>query len=129
MKDEKIISALICCNTYTEAAKKAGCSVKTIYNKLQEFPFCAALSAARADARREMFARLAGAQSQALECLLDILTDAEATNGDKIKAASLLLEKGAAAAAALQWDEAETADKLRNADRAEAERNGALIFP
>lgn len=129
MTDEKLIEALICCNTYTEAAERAGCSVKTIYNKLQEFPFCAALNAARADARREMFARLAAAQSQALECLLCILNDSEATNGDKIKAAGLLLEKGAAAAAALQFDEFDTAGKLRNADRAEAERNGALIFP
>lgn len=113
--DGAILEALATCGTVTAAAASLGCSRKTIFKRMQDGTFSAQLAAFRAERLRATAQALDAAALDAVQTLQNVMQDDAATNADRIKAATLILDQrhiyadkvkaqeGATAAAALDY--------------------------
>lgn len=91
--DESLLTALQTHGTVQAAAESVGCSKRLIYSRMQDAGFRARLTAYRAERVRNTAALLDHASMQAVQCLLSILNDPDATPPDRIKAATAILEQ------------------------------------
>lgn len=69
LRERRAVAALLSAPTVKEAARQAGVSRKTLYTYLARPQFAAALSEARAEARRLSAARLDGLLTEALDVI------------------------------------------------------------
>lgn len=129
ISDEVILNALLTSRTKGEAAKQAGCDVRTIFERLKDFEFSAQLAALRADQLRANLEKAENAQCEAIDVVLSIMQSDESSAGDKLKAAQILLSFGTAARQAITAAESAAVGQLRNARHCEANRLGEIIFP
>ncbi len=89
--DDKMILALLSCKSVKQAAKKCGCTERTLYRRLQEPEF-----KARYDAdRRAMFERAStGLQlyvADAIEAMGEIVADKKASQQTRLNAADAII--------------------------------------
>lgn len=125
---ETIAAAIMESSTRKEAAERLGVPVRTLYDYMKSFEVQAVVSSLRADQLRERMQTLEDAQRQAIETITGILKSDEATNGDKLKAAALILNAGAAARSEYKLTEESAVGKLRSAAKLECERNNEIII-
>ncbi len=92
-KDEEILSALILCGSVKSAAQKVGCSVRLIFERMQDEDFSHRLSAFRAERIRNAALLLDDAVAKAVMALVEILENStDYSAADRIRAASLVLD-------------------------------------
>jgi hypothetical protein len=91
---EKVLAALLCCNTKTEAAKLAGVSVRTVHTYLQDPDFAAEYTQAKKNLIQEAGDQIKRSLGPAIEALHTIAIDPKAGKTARVQAARTLLEFG-----------------------------------
>lgn len=125
---ERIAAAIMESSTRAEAAKRLGVSDRTLYEYCKRFDVAAILHALRADQLRGRIQMLEEAQTQAVQTITDMLRSDDASNSDKLKAAALILQAGAAARSEYIKMDSDAVGRLRYANKLEAERTGKDDF-
>lgn len=125
---ETIAAAIMESATRKEAAQRLGVSDRSLYEYMKDFRVQAIVTALRADQLRQRMEALDESTKIAVQTLTDMLTSEEATNGDKLKAAQIILSAGAAARSSYTVTEAQAVNRLQNAQRLENERHGLYTF-
>ena len=90
---ERAVSALLSASTLEEAAKLAKVSPATLRRWRQTEPFDAAYRSARVALLDCATASLRRAATEAVDVLLSVMRDPDARAGDRIRAASIVLDK------------------------------------
>lgn len=103
--DEEIIAALIANGSITAAAKAAGCSPRTIYDRLNDRGFVAAYDSAKLDILRGAVFDLAQATTAAAATLGEIVADKEVNPQTRVLAAQTIFEQSRKTLARLGGDE------------------------
>ena len=88
-KEARLVLALAAGANATAAARRAGCSRRTVFRRLQDPHFCRAVGAARGQILSRATARLARTSTQAVDTLEKLLDDGSAAVR-RIAAKSLL---------------------------------------
>ena len=91
---EKILAALLGSSTKKEAANKAGVSVRTVFQYLEDPAFAAEYEAAKRNLIREAGDKIKQSLSPAVDVLKAIATDEKAGKTARVQAARTLLEYG-----------------------------------
>ena len=104
-----LLEAITTHSTIEAAAQSVGCSKRTLYSRMQDATFRAQLTAFRAERIRTAAAQLDTATEKAIEALTGILDNPDSTDGDKIRAATLILDSSPKYAARLESLESRTA--------------------
>lgn len=105
----QLLEAITTHSTIEAAAQSVGCSKRTLYTRMQDGTFRAQLTAFRAERIRTAAAALDDAASKAIQTLTGILDNPDSTDGDKIRAATLILDSSPKYAARLESLESRTA--------------------
>ena len=92
VSNEVIVSALITSPTIKAAAKKAGVTERTIYDKMKERNFEALYSAAKSDILRNAIHRLNELQTQSIDVFRDIMLDHSAPAAVRLQAAKTAID-------------------------------------
>ena len=92
ISDEKMLETLATTRNITECAEQLGCTRTSIYNRLRKPEFRAKLQQQRQDKYMLASSKITDAQEDALQVLLDIMGDTEASNGCRIKASQTILD-------------------------------------
>jgi len=100
---KRAIRALLSCPSVRAAARACGLSVRTLYVYLEDDGFNAALRKEQDKLIASTTAALAGGAGQALETLVDVMTDKSATAAARVRAAVAWLKA---------WRDAATLDDL-----------------
>jgi hypothetical protein len=88
-KEARLVLALAAGANATAAARRAGCSRRTVFRRLQDPSFCRAVGTARGQILSRATARLARTSTQAVDTLQKLLDDGSAAVR-RIAAKSLL---------------------------------------
>lgn len=91
---EKILAALLVCNTNKEAAALVGVSERTIYNTLQDPDFREEYEAEKRNMIRNASEQIQRSLSPSIMALTSIVKDARAGKTARVQAARTLLEYG-----------------------------------
>jgi hypothetical protein len=91
--DNILITALLATSTVKEAAEVAGCTPRTVFNKLNDSEFSAALEAEKELRAERLRDSLDNAAVLAVNYLVELLTsnDFMASGSDKLEASRILL--------------------------------------
>lgn len=91
---DTLIDAILTTDTMTAAAKVAGCSRKTLYNRLQDETFRAMLDSARAERRKRLDDVIDSAAVKAINALVSIAEGDSifSDTSERIRAAELVLK-------------------------------------
>lgn len=89
--DEKIIIALLSCNSVEAAARAAKVSKATIYKRLKEPAFLESYNYAKAEATREAYNEISRNLADAVRVIVDIMNDTTQKASTRLHAAGLLL--------------------------------------
>lgn len=119
LTDEQIAAALLESKTRKEAAERLNITPRALYARMQSHELQAVLDVLRADRLRNKLEALDEAQAQAVQCLLAIMNNEQASAGDRLKAAQFILSAGTAARQELNAAEARAVGNLREAAKAE----------
>lgn len=106
---EKVLSALLICNTRKEAAALVGVSEKTIYNHLQDPAFKAEYESAKKALITQAAEQINRSLEPAITALRQIAEDKNAGKTARVQAARSLLEYGIKLAEYTSLDERITA--------------------
>ena len=87
-----MISALLSCPTIKLASESVGLSEQAVYSRLRKVDFREKLQSARNDQFQVISSKLEDANFKALDTLINILDDSEASAGIKVKASQTLLD-------------------------------------
>ena len=123
IQDETILTALLTTRTKSEAAKQAGCNVRTIFDRLQNYEFAAQYDALRADQLRRNLEKVEQAQLEAIDTLRKIMVSDEETTPDRLKAAQILLQYSTTAAQTVTSAERSAIQSMRDAGYMETLRH------
>lgn len=93
MTDEALITAIISNPTIKAAAKAAGCSESTIYQRLKKRDFVEMLDAYRAEILRETTSRVQANMSRAVETIKSIMEDGTTNPQTRLNAAETLIRQ------------------------------------
>ena len=126
--DEDIINAVVTSPTKQAAADKIGISRRQLFERLQEFPIQAAIRAYRLDLLQSRLKALEDAQVQAIATITAIMQNDEASNTDRLRAASLILDHGRAARQEITQADENAIGKLRSAEQSEMSRKNEHLF-
>lgn len=121
--NEEIAAALIESRSKREAAEKLNISAPTLYSRLQSFELQSVIAVMRSDMLRNRLDALDDAQTEAIDTIRKIMTDDDASNSDRLKAAMYVLESGRAAREELSKVDAAAVGKLRHAAKLDRDRN------
>lgn len=91
VSDEKIIAALLQHGTIKEAAKAAGVSVRTIYDRMQDMKFTAAYMEANNDVLRKAITNLNKHIGEAINTVAEIINNPEVNPATRLQAAQTML--------------------------------------
>jgi hypothetical protein len=91
-KQEALIAALLSEPTHAAAAKKVGVSEATLHRWLKDADFQTAYLQARREILRGAVERLQAAAGRAVETLVGVATNDAARDGDRVRAAALILD-------------------------------------
>ena len=91
---EKILAALMVCNTRTEAAAIAGVSERTVYSYLQDPTFQAEYETAKKELIKNASEQIQRSLEPSITALRSIVEDAHAAKTARVQAARSLLEYG-----------------------------------
>lgn len=89
--NEQIISALIQHGTVAEAAKAAGVSPRTIYDRMQDREFIADYKRAKSDIIRSAVFSINGKLSDAISTIADMMQDKDIPPAIRLQAAQTIL--------------------------------------
>lgn len=92
ISDERMIEALVTTGNITKCAKMLGCNRKSIYDRLKKPEFYAKLQQQRKESFTLTTSKVVNAQQQAVETLIDIMNNKDASDGCKIKASQIILD-------------------------------------
>jgi hypothetical protein len=92
--DEVLAAALACGASHEQAAAKAGCSIKTVYRRMQDPEFMELLRKIRGEMIARACAALSAAALQSVQTLL-ALQDTKIPHATRLGAARAVLELGA----------------------------------
>lgn len=92
--DEDILAAIICSPSLEAAADACGISRHTVYRRMQEPQFKAALEKHKAQVLEQACATLQARMQAAAETLADVMLDKKASKMVRVMAAKTLLEFG-----------------------------------
>lgn len=90
-KHRRAIAGLLTLDTIAQAAENAGVTERTVYNWLNNADFRQALAEAEAQAVAEAARQMAAGAKKAVAALVEVIDDPEATNRERIAAASSFL--------------------------------------
>lgn len=91
-KKELAIAALLATDTVEQAAKKAGCSERSLWRWMKDQDFQRVYKGARRDVMKQAIGRLQDSCSTAVATLEDVMRDAEAPASARVSAARTCLE-------------------------------------
>lgn len=91
INNEQIISALIQHGTVSEAAKAAGVSARTIYDRMRDKEFVADYMRAKSDIIRGAVFTINSKLSDAINCIADLMQDKEVAPAIRLQAAQTIL--------------------------------------
>ncbi len=91
VNNETIISALIQHGTIAEAAKAAGISTRTIYDRMRDKEFIADYMRAKSDIIRGAVFSINSKLSEAINCIADLMNDKEVAPAVRLQAAQTIL--------------------------------------
>ena len=89
--NEKIIAALLTHGTIKEAAKAAGVSPRTIYDRLRNMDFAAEYMEAKNDVLRKAVINISAHLSEAIDTVAEIVTNKDINPATRLQAAQTLL--------------------------------------
>ena len=92
-RQNKAIEALTQTGQVTQAAEAAGVSRKTVYQWLHQEQFSRALDKATTEALAELSRQLVALGSLAVDTLRGAMSDAEATQSARVRAADILINR------------------------------------
>ena len=92
-RQKKAIEALTKTGQVTQAAEAAGVARKTVYQWLHQEAFSRALDAATTEALAELSRQLVALGSLAVDTLRGVMTDTEATQSARVRAADILINR------------------------------------
>lgn len=92
ISDERMIEALVSTKSITKCAELLECNRKSIYDRLKKPEFYAKLQQQRKDCFALTTSKVVNAQQQAVETLIDIMNNKDASDGCRIKASQILLD-------------------------------------
>lgn len=105
VSDEEIISALLSCNTVTDAAKACGLATRTLYDRMNTKSFQLLYSGAKNDVLRKAVLLITGKLTEAVEVVSEILSDTAVNPAIRLQAAQTIINSAVKLADKLQQDE------------------------
>ena len=126
-KVEQAIAALLSHRNVEEAARAVGISANTLLRWIKEPEFDAAYQDARRTAFSQSIARLQDASGAAVTTVLKIMLDTSAPAGTRLRAAEVVLERGAMAIE-VEDLEARVAELERVTDSAKRSRKRSAVL-
>lgn len=92
--DEKIIAGLLVCPTVQAAAKHAGVSVRTVYNRLSSPEFSGSLAAERRNLFKAHSTALQGQIGQSIQAMVEIRDNKENPPQVRLNASAEIIRTG-----------------------------------
>jgi len=89
---ERAVIALIANPTIKGAAEECGIAEKTLHAWMKDYEFASKVRKAQAEIMQATIGRVLSTVSQAIETLVEVMTDREGSPGPRVTAAKALLE-------------------------------------
>ena len=105
VSDEEIIAAILQHGTIKEAAQAAGVAPRTVYDRMEDREFRALYMAAKNDIIRKAVFSINEKLSQAIDAVVDIMTDKDNNPAVRLQAAQTIINNAGKFAERLAKDE------------------------
>lgn len=114
VSDEEIIAAILQHGTIKEAAQAAGVAPRTVYDRMEDREFRSLYMAAKNDIIRKAVFSINEKLSQAIDAVVDIMTDKDNNPAVRLQAAQTIINNAAKFADRLAKDEYNSREEAKS---------------
>ncbi len=111
ISDEELVAALLANGTIKKAAKAAGISERSLYDRMNDKDFIVLYRGAKGDLIREAVFNLNRKLQSAVDTIAEIMTDKNTNPAIRLQAAQTILNNASKFSQRLQTEETETEEK------------------